>query len=128
MVKKSVAQNLAPMGFYLTTIRVLLNGSMKKSLSKMQSLYALLFLLVFVFSKMLNDRNIENALSISNHYCSSETDKNILMKSVAQKRGQKFLNTLYVLYVVEEHNIHMYGTDTSRLHWSVPREAFIVFI
>jgi hypothetical protein len=34
---------------------------------------------------MLNDRNIENALSISNHYCSSEMDKNILMKSVAQK-------------------------------------------
>ena len=95
MVKKSVAQNLAPMGFYLTTIHVLLNGSMKKSLSKMQSLYALLFLLVFVFSKMLNDRNIENGLSISNHYCSSETDKNILSKSGAQKRGQKFLNTLY---------------------------------
>ena len=97
MVKKSGAQNLAPMGFYLTTNRVLLNGSMKKSLSKMQSLYALLFLLVFVFSKMLNDRNIENGLSISNHYCSSETDKNILSKSGAQKRGQKFLNTLYIL-------------------------------
>jgi hypothetical protein len=52
---------------------------MKKSLNKMQSLYALLFLLVSVSSKMLNDRNIENALSISNHYCSSEMDKNILM-------------------------------------------------
>jgi hypothetical protein len=54
MVKKSGAQNLAPMGFfsnYLTTIRVLLNGSMKKSLNKMQSLYALLFLLVSVSSK-----------------------------------------------------------------------------
>jgi hypothetical protein len=44
---------------------------------------------------MLNDRSVENALSISNHYCSSETDKNILMKSGAQKQGQTFLNTLY---------------------------------
>jgi hypothetical protein len=52
MVKKSGAQNLAPMGFYLTTICVLLNGSMKKSLSKMQSLDACFFVRLCFFKNV----------------------------------------------------------------------------
>jgi hypothetical protein len=72
---------------YLTTIRVLLNGSTEKALIKMQSLHDLFFFVFLCFFKNVKRYGqIEHGL---NHYFMSEMDKSIYKKNLSQKRTKQ---------------------------------------